>query len=83
MDADNTDDLDSAKFQERCQFPAATQGIGKLGYDKFISDIMMVGHNLTLQPAVCGVRFGYMPHSILRAKLQIIFRIIIILRQYN
>ena len=29
--------------------------------------------NLTLQPAVCGERFGYMHHSILRAKLQIIF----------
>lgn len=39
MDADNTDDLDSAKFQECCQFPNATQGIGKLGYDKFIAPL--------------------------------------------
>ena len=60
MDADNMDDLDSAKFQERCQFPTATQGIG------FVV-----------------VKFGHTHHSILRAKLQIIFRKIIILRQYN
>ena len=47
MDADNTDDLDSAKIQERCQFPTATQGVGKLGYDKFIAPLQ---GNLQLFP---------------------------------
>ena len=51
--------------------------------ERYLSDIMMVRHNLTLQQTVCGARFGHMHHSILRAKLQIIFRIIIILRHYN
>ena len=37
----------SAKFQERCQFPTATQGIGKLGYDKFIAPLQ---GNLQLFP---------------------------------
>ena len=37
MYANDADYFDSAKFQERCQFTTATQGIGKFGDDKFIT----------------------------------------------
>ena len=37
MYADNPNDLHSAKFQEHCQFPCATDGIAELADDEFIA----------------------------------------------